>query len=44
MIKGADVSDEQANEVVQFIEDNYDLEVELNDGKQALYSFYLGVE
>ncbi len=44
LIKGADVSDEQANEVVQFIEDNYDLEVELNDGKQALYSFYLGVE
>lgn len=44
LIKGNDVSDEQAQEVIQFIDDNYDLEVELNDGKQALYSFYIGVE
>lgn len=44
LIKGKDVSDEQAREIVQFLQDNYDLEVELNDGKQPLYSFYIGVE
>lgn len=44
LIKGKDVSDEQAQEVVQFLNDNYDLEIELNDGKQPLYSFYIGVE
>jgi len=45
MIYGKDVSEEEANEMVQFIEEQYpDVELDLVDGKQALYPFIFSVE
>ncbi|MDF9866922.1 DAK2 domain fusion protein YloV [Bacilli bacterium PM5-3] len=44
IIYGDDVKKEDVIEIEKYVEDNYDLEVELIDGKQSLYSFYIGVE
>lgn len=45
IIYGKDASEEQANELASFIEENYpDAEVEVFNGKQALYPFILSVE
>lgn len=45
MIYGKDVAEEEANEMVQFIEEQYpDVELDLVDGKQALYPFIFSVE
>ncbi|MFC5558018.1 DAK2 domain-containing protein [Ureibacillus thermophilus] len=45
MIYGEDVSEEEVNEMVQFIEEQYpDIELDLVDGKQALYPFIFSVE
>lgn len=45
IIYGEDATKEQANELVSFIEENFeDAEVEVVEGKQTLYPFILSVE
>lgn len=44
LIYGEDVSEEEAQEIASYIEDTYDVEVEVNNGQQPVYSFILGVE
>lgn len=45
VIYGADTSEENASELIQFIENNYpDVEVELFNGKQGLYPYIISVE
>lgn len=44
LIYGEDVKEEEANEIAAFIEDKYDVEVEVNNGMQPVYSFIIGVE
>ncbi|MGN1401707.1 MAG: DAK2 domain-containing protein [Bacillus sp. (in: firmicutes)] len=45
IIYGEDVGEAEVDELVSFCEDHYpDIEVEVHDGKQPLYSFILAVE
>ncbi|MEF9967226.1 MAG: DAK2 domain-containing protein [Longicatena sp.] len=44
LIYGEDVSDEEAASIASYIEENYDAEVEVNNGQQPVYSFIIGVE
>lgn len=44
LVYGEDVNEEEANEIASYIEDKYDVEVELNNGMQPVYSFIIGVE
>ena len=44
LISGEGVTEYQANEVVEYIESKYDVEVESHVGDQAVYSFIIGVE
>jgi dihydroxyacetone kinase-like predicted kinase len=45
VIYGQDVTSERVDELVAFIEDHYpDIEVEVHNGKQPLYSFIFAVE
>ena len=44
VIVGEDVEDDEMNEVEKFIEDNYDVEVEVYRGNQPVYSYILGAE
>ncbi len=44
MVVGEDVNDDEIEDITSFIEDNYDLELDVIDGKQPVYSFILGVE
>lgn len=44
MVVGEDVNDDEVEDITSFIEDNYDLELDVIDGKQPVYSFILGVE
>ncbi len=45
IIYGTDATEEQANEVASYIEDHYpDVEVEIVEGKQALYPFIFSIE
>ncbi|MCY9288728.1 DAK2 domain-containing protein [Bacillus haynesii] len=45
VIKGEDVPEEEAEELAAFISETYeDVEVEVHDGKQPLYSYILAVE
>ncbi|MFJ5765203.1 DAK2 domain-containing protein [Lysinibacillus sp. NPDC093210] len=45
VIYGEDTSEENASELIQFIEENYpDVEVELFNGKQGLYPYIISVE
>jgi hypothetical protein len=44
LIYGQDATQEQAEEIAAFIEDNSDAEVEIYNGKQPVYSFVIGVE
>ncbi|KGR80396.1 DAK2 domain-containing protein [Ureibacillus manganicus] len=45
IIYGIDATDEQANEVAEFVEETYpDVEVEIVEGKQALYPFIFSIE
>ncbi|HWK22223.1 MAG TPA: DAK2 domain-containing protein [Ureibacillus sp.] len=45
IIYGQDATQEQANELASFIEENYpDAEVEVVEGKQSLYPFILSIE
>lgn len=44
LVYGEDVTEEEANEISSYIEDKYDVEVEVNNGMQPVYSFIIGVE
>lgn len=44
LIYGEDINEEEAEEVAAYIEDKFDVEVEVNNGMQPIYSFIIGVE
>lgn len=44
LLKGEDASDAEAEELKTFIEDNWDVDVDLQDGGQPVYCFLIGVE
>jgi dihydroxyacetone kinase-like predicted kinase len=44
LIKGADAADADTEELTSFIEENYDVDVDVVDGGQPVYSFIIGVE
>ena len=44
LLVGEDVVDEEVEEVESYIEDNFDAEVDIIEGKQPVYSFIIGVE
>lgn len=45
IIKGEEAQEEELEAIVSFVEENYeDVEVEVHDGKQPLYSFIFSVE
>ena len=44
LIYGKDATEEQANELANYIEENSDAEVEIHEGKQPVYPFIIGVE
>lgn len=44
LVYGEDVKEEEAQEIASYIEDKYDVEVEVNNGQQPVYSFVIGVE
>lgn len=44
LIYGEDATEEQAEELAAYVEENSDAEVEIHEGKQPVYSFIIGVE
>ncbi len=44
LIYGDDIQEEEALEISDYIIDRYDIEVEVNNGGQPVYSFIIGVE
>ena len=44
LITGEDVSDEEQDAFVAYIEENYDVEVEVTRGDQPVYAYIIGVE
>ncbi len=44
LIYGDTATEEQAEEIAAYIEDNSDAEVEIHEGNQPVYSFIIGVE
>ena len=44
LIYGEDVNEEEATKISDYVEDTYDVELELINGKQPVYSFIVGVE
>ncbi len=44
LIYGNDVSEDEANEISEYITSKYNVEVEVHEGKQPVYSFIVGVE
>lgn len=44
LIYGDDVNEEEVAEIEAFVEENYETELEVVDGKQPVYSFIVGVE
>ena len=44
LLVGEDVVDEEVEEIESYIEDNFDAEVDIIEGKQPVYSFIIGVE
>lgn len=44
LIYGEDIKEDEAQEIAAYIEDNFDVEVEVHNGEQPVYSFILGVE
>ena len=44
LVAGEDTTDEQMDEIVAFIEENYECEVDANRGNQPVYNFVIGVE
>jgi uncharacterized protein len=45
ILQGEDTSDDEVNELVEYIEENYeDVEIEVHNGGQPLYSFIFSIE
>lgn len=44
LIYGEDINDEDIEEIESFVEDNFEVELEVINGKQPVYSFIIGVE
>jgi DAK2 domain fusion protein YloV len=45
IIYGEDINEEEVNKLTQFVEENFgDVEVEIHNGKQPLYSFIFSIE
>ncbi len=44
LLKGEDSSEEECDELASYIEDNFDVDVDVQDGGQPVYSFVIGVE
>ena len=44
LIYGEDVTEDEANEIVEYIENKYDIDVEVSNGMQPVYSFIIGIE
>ena len=44
LIYGQDASEEDANEIKEFIETTYDVEVAIYSGGQAIYPYYICAE
>ena len=45
IIKGEDATDEEVDQLVSYVEENYDeVEVEVHQGDQPIYSFLFSVE
>lgn len=44
LIAGDNTTDDEMNAITSYIEDNYGVEVEANNGGQPIYSFVIGVE
>lgn len=44
LIYGEDVNDDEVSEIEDYIEENFDAELECVNGKQPVYSFIVGVE
>ena len=44
IFKGQDVEDTECEEIRAYLEENFDIEVDIEDGGQPVYSYYIGVE
>ncbi len=44
LIKGSEATDEECEEIRQFIEQNYNVDIDVEDGQQPVYSFIIGAE
>lgn len=44
LIRGEDATDEEFEAIQNFIEENYEVDIDVEDGKQPVYSFIIGVE
>ena len=44
LLKGQDGTDEECSQIEDFINDNWDVDVDVQDGGQPVYSFFIGVE
>ncbi|HCK87845.1 MAG TPA: hypothetical protein DHW39_03445, partial [Erysipelotrichaceae bacterium] len=44
LIKGEDATEEDVNALEAYINDNYDVDVDIEDGGQPVYCFIIGVE
>ncbi len=44
LIRGKDATEEQCSELEQYIAENYEVDVDVQNGEQPVYSFFIGVE
>lgn len=44
LLKGEDATQEETDEIAQYITDNYNVDVDVQDGGQPVYCFIIGVE
>ena len=44
LLKGEDASEQEVNEVASYITDNFNVDVDVQDGGQPVYAFIIGVE
>ena len=44
LIKGADSTDEETQQINDYIEKNFEVDIEIQNGGQPVYSFIIGVE
>ena len=44
LIKGADSTEEETQQINDYIEKNFEVDIEIQDGGQPVYSFIIGVE